>query len=109
VPFAAGSAELSPDESTALDRIVQLMKTVPNAALLIVGHADQTEATGEALALSDARARAVDQHLVAAGVPPARLSSRAVGADDLLTTGTDPTSLALNRRTEFVITGLFVG
>ena len=40
------------------------------------------------------------------GINPERLSSRAVGDTDLLTLNDDAASLALNRRTEFVLYGL---
>ena len=40
------------------------------------------------------------------GISPERLSSRAVGDTDLLTLNDDAASLALNRRTEFVLYGL---
>ena len=44
--------------------------------------------------------------MVSKGVSPSRLSSRAVGDNDLITLNDDAASLALNRRTEFVLYGL---
>ena len=52
------------------------------------------------------RADAVVAYMVSQGIDPARLSSRAVGENDLLTLNDDAAALALNKRTEFVLTGL---
>ncbi len=72
----------------------------------MIGHADQRGSPEANFAISEARARAVVNYLVAHGVAPDRLSSRAVGANDLLTLNSDATAFALNRRTEFVFYGL---
>ncbi|MEM8747350.1 MAG: OmpA family protein, partial [Actinomycetota bacterium] len=59
--------------------------------------------------LSTDRAQSVVDYLVFKGVEPERLSARAVGENDLLSMAEDMDSLALNRRTEFIITGLLLG
>jgi outer membrane protein OmpA-like peptidoglycan-associated protein len=59
--------------------------------------------------LSEERAQAVVSYLAGQGIDPSRLSSRAVGEADLITIADDDASLQLNRRTEFVFSGLLVG
>ena len=80
----------------------------PNTSLLVIGHADPSGTDIENYAISQARARSVVNYLASLGIEPARLASRAVGATDLLTTGTDSDSRNINRRVEFVIYGLLL-
>ena len=47
-------------------------------------------------------------YMVSQGIDPARLASRAVGENDLLTLNDDAAALALNKRTEFVLFGLLL-
>ena len=106
--FPGGSAVVLPAHALELDRVAKVMTALPKVSVLVIGHADQlgTEATN--FAISDERARAVVNYLVFVGVSAERLSSRAVGATDLLAVGNDAASLALNRRTEFIFYGLLI-
>ena len=107
--FPENSAEILPEHALELDRIVSIMQALPNISVVIVGHAD---ARGDELvnyAISDERARAVFNHLVAGGISPSRIASRAVGEEDLLTLNNDDAANELNRRTEVIFTGLLVG
>ena len=106
--FPEGSSEILPAHALELDRVVTIMKALPNISAVVVGHADQLGNDIRNYAISDARARAVVNYLFYLGVSPARLSSRAAGATDLLTAGNDAASLALNRRTEFIFYGLLI-
>ena len=58
--------------------------------------------------LAQRRADAVVAYLASLGIDGSRLSARSVGEADLLTVDDDEASLALNRRTEFIIYGLLV-
>lgn len=104
--FAEGSAQVAGAHAAELDRITAIMNSLPNVTVLIIGHADQIGSSTANYALSAQRAAAVVAYLVRSGVNPARLSSRAVGDTDLLTLNSDDASLALNRRTEFIIYGI---
>ena len=106
--FPERSSTILPAHAAELDRVANVMKALPNLTVLVVGHADQRGSETGNYAISDARARAVVNYLVYVGIAPSRLSSRAVGASDLLAAGDDATSLALNRRTEFIFYGLLV-
>ena len=107
--FPAGNADVLPDHGRELDRIGAVMNALPNTTVLVIGHADQRGSDAANFAVSEARARAVVSHLVDYGIDAARLSSRAVGEDDLLSLNDDETALELNRRTEFVIYGTLLG
>ena len=75
-------------------------------AVSIIGHADQIGSDAQNFKISAERAAAVVDYLVSKGVNPQRLASRAVGDTDLLTLNDDAASLALNRRTEIIFSGL---
>jgi outer membrane protein OmpA-like peptidoglycan-associated protein len=104
--FAEGSAKVAGAHAKELDRITAIMNALSNITVLIIGHADQIGSSTANYALSAQRAAAVVGYLVQSGINPARLSSRAVGDTDLLTLNSDAASLALNRRTEFIIYGI---
>jgi outer membrane protein OmpA-like peptidoglycan-associated protein len=107
--FPEGSAEIAPVHAAEIDRLVAVLQALPNVTALVIGHADQRGDDAVNYLLSAERADAVVDHLVARGIAPSRLASRAVGESDLLTLGDDDAALALNRRTEFVLTGLLLG
>jgi outer membrane protein OmpA-like peptidoglycan-associated protein len=106
--FPEGSAEILPAHALELDRVVNIMKALPNISVLVIGHADQRGDEAANFAISDERARAVLNYLLYLGISPTRLASRAAGETDLLTLAEDDTALELNRRTEFVFFGLLV-
>jgi outer membrane protein OmpA-like peptidoglycan-associated protein len=108
VRFPEASAEILPEHALELDRVVNIMKALPNISVLVVGHADQRGDDVTNFAISDERARAVVNYLLYLGIPPTRYSSRAAGESDLLADAEDPLSLALNRRTEFIFYGLLI-
>jgi outer membrane protein OmpA-like peptidoglycan-associated protein len=108
VRFAEESAEITPEHATQLDRLAAVMNATPNISVVVIGHADQRGSDTTNLALGQQRADAVVAYLTSLGIDGSRLSARSVGEADLLSTGDDEASLALNRRTEFVIQGLLV-
>ncbi|MGH9134942.1 MAG: OmpA family protein [Ilumatobacteraceae bacterium] len=106
--FPEASADILPAHAGEIDRIGAVMNALPNTSVLVIGHADQRGSDAANFAISEERARAVVSHLVASGIDASRLSSRAVGETDLLSLADDETAFELNRRTEFVISGLLV-
>lgn len=107
--FPAGSAEVLPPHAAELDRMATVMNALPNVTVLVIGHADQVGSEENNFAISEQRAQAVVHYLVGQGIDASRLSSRAVGESDLLSVADDETSLALNRRTEFIVYGALIG
>jgi len=108
VRFPPGSAIVEPPHALELERVANVMRALPNVTVLVIGHADQRGTEAANFAISDARARAVVNYLISVGIEADRLSSRAVGATDLLSIDDDETALALNRRTEFIFNGLLI-
>ncbi len=106
--FPEGSPTILPEHAAELDRVVAMMTALAHVNTLVIGHSDQRGDEATNFALSTDRARTVSDYIAAQGIDPFRLSSRGAGESDLLTLNNDRAALALNRRTEFVISGLFV-
>lgn len=106
--FPEGEDDITAEHAAQFDRVASVLAALPNVTAVVVGHADQRGDDATNLALSDQRARSVVNYLTYLGVAPTRLASRAAGESDLLTLADDDTSLALNRRTEFIFYGVLV-
>ena len=106
--FPEGSSEVLLEHAAELNRVVNVMNLLPKVSVLVIGHADQRGNDLQNFAISEARADAVVIYMASQGVDPSRMSSRAVGEADLLSINNDAASLALNRRTEFVLYGLLI-
>ncbi len=106
--FDEGLPTISLEYIAQLDRIASLMSSLPTITVEVIGHTDQTVDDDSNLDLSTERARLAADYIESQGIDPARLSSRGAGSDDLLTLNNDEAALALNRRTEFVVSGLLV-
>jgi outer membrane protein OmpA-like peptidoglycan-associated protein len=112
VLFAFGEHELLPEATQVLDDLAAVIAEVEGAAVQVNGHTDAVGSTEANQQLSERRAQAVVDHLVAAGVEADRLqpagfgesqpvapNARADGSDD-------PDGRARNRRVEVVIEGV---
>ncbi|WP_244238463.1 OmpA family protein [Corallococcus terminator] len=108
LPQSLGFEEMKPVPTkttlAGLDLIVDLLVRDPKARLRVEGHTDGREVPAPARqGLSDARARAVADLLIRAGVAPSRIEAVGVGdrspkAPNLIPRGRD-----LNRRVELVL------
>ena len=107
--FDSASAVVQGAHAAELDRVVNVMKGLPQVTALVIGHADQRGSEAANQQISEQRAAAVVDYMKSQGIDGSRLSSRAVGSSDLITLNNDEQALALNRRTEFVLYGLLIG
>ena len=97
-----------------LDKIANDWRGVSHLRLTAIGHSDQLliaarsrTAYADNYALSRARAEVVAKYLVERlNVDPSRVTIEGHGADEPLSSGHDPKSLALNRRVDIAIEGL---
>lgn len=112
VLFDFDEAELRPDAAEVLDRLVEVIEYAEGAPVRVEGHTDSVGSPAHNQQLSERRARAVVDHLVAAGVDPARLTAtghadtRPVAPNTHDDGSDDPEGRARNRRVEIVIEGL---
>ena len=73
VPFASGSAALGAGQMALLDEVVMAMDQAPTGRVLLTGHADRSGDPDRNLALSEQRAKAVRQYLLAHGISGERV------------------------------------
>jgi chemotaxis protein MotB len=115
VLFPPGSTDLSPAGQAQIRQIASVVREVAARippeipwVLRVDGHADRTPQRGPRFAsnweLSAARAIAVANLLIEAGLPPNRVAAAAFGEFQPLEPGDTPEALARNRRIELRLT-----
>lgn len=104
IQFETDKATIKPESSALLDEITQVITDNPQIRRLsIEGHTDSTGSNAHNQALSEQRAAAVQDYLIAHGIAGDRLSSRGWGENRPLEDNTTPEGREANRRVEFVI------
>ena len=105
VGFDAGKASLQPGAMTAIDRLVQLLNVYPERSVRIEGH---TDSVGDAAAnqkLSERRAAAVRDALLARGIDAARVEAVGFGAGRPVADNSTESGRQKNRRIDIVLSG----
>jgi len=80
VTFPQGSSSLNQEAKGALIEAVRELKTNTRWHVLVAGFTDNRGETGNAAALSRARAEAAKSYLVSQGIPAERISIQALGS-----------------------------
>ncbi|MFT4686205.1 MAG: outer membrane protein OmpA-like peptidoglycan-associated protein, partial [Neolewinella sp.] len=101
VLFSSGSAELLPVSSDELDRLAELLTKASDLSVEIVGHTDNIGGEVSNQQLSQQRAAAVKDYLIANGIAEARISTRGIGKAKPIDTNDTEEGRARNRRTTF--------
>lgn len=101
--FDVNRFELKEESSTELDNIVQLLKENPSLKIQINGHTDNVGKPADNLKLSNNRANAVIQYLIAKGIEAKRLSAKGWGETQPLADNASEAGRAQNRRTEMKV------
>lgn len=101
VQFETGKATLKPESNQVLDQIVQIMERYPGYKLRISGHTDNVGEEQSNQLLSEERAKACYQYLIAKGVEPGRVSHQGFGESRPIATNQSSAGRSLNRRVEF--------
>jgi outer membrane protein OmpA-like peptidoglycan-associated protein len=106
VPFELGRARLLKAGEFVLDDVVDVLLQNPQLGTVVVeGHSDGTGDRGTNNDLSQKRAEAVVEYLIAHGVPAARLRAQGFGGERPIASNDTEDGRAKNRRVEFVIVG----
>ena len=99
--FESGTARFAGESAARVDEIAALLLEHPGVRVEIEGHTDASGPARDNLALSQRRANAVRDALVAAGVPRDRLVAYGYGEGVPLVDNSTPEGRAQNRRIEF--------
>ncbi|HEU4581343.1 MAG TPA: OmpA family protein [Polyangiaceae bacterium] len=104
VSFASGKATLMPSARNRIQQVAEALKQGDASSKIIVeGHTDATGSTQKNLQLSQHRADAVRQSLIAQGVPADRVEAVGFGESKPVADNASPSGRATNRRVEIVV------
>lgn len=112
--FAFGSAELTEEGKGRLAEVAQMLKGAQDPRIQVTGYTDPIGSEQYNLKLSQRRAQAVKDYLVAAGVPADAIVAQGKGETNLVVncpgkrTAEQISCLAPNRRTEIEISAVKV-
>lgn len=101
--FATDSFMVRPDQRYNLQAIAQNLVRYPKSRIEIVGHTDSDGEAAYNQALSERRAIAVRDVLMASGVPAARLSAYGRGEEQPVASNLTAAGKQQNRRVEIII------
>ncbi|MCH7501747.1 MAG: OmpA family protein [Proteobacteria bacterium] len=101
VGFRQSSVEIRTSSYAVLDRLVDFTHDCRDSTIAITGHSDATGNDAFNTSLSLARAQAVENYLVRAGVEPGHLSAAGAGSSVPIADNSTPRGRSLNRRIEF--------
>ncbi len=101
--FRVGSAQLSADAAALLDEAIEILTDNSTTVLTVAGHTDDVGGDNDNLALSEARAQAVVDYLVAGGIDAARLTAVGYGESRPIAGNDTAEGRSRNRRIEFVV------
>jgi outer membrane protein OmpA-like peptidoglycan-associated protein len=103
--FETAKFDLKPESKAELDKLVGFLKLNPTLKIEIGGHTDNVGDKKMNLTLSENRAKAVSDYLIANGTDSKRLTYKGYG-DTMPTVENDSDEhRAMNRRTEFKVIG----
>ena len=103
--FDIGKSSLRAESNGELDRLVKLLKDVPNLKIEISGHTDNTGSANLNETLSQQRAESVVTYLKNKGITPNRLTAKGYGSSKPVSSNSTEDGKQQNRRTEFEIKG----
>jgi outer membrane protein OmpA-like peptidoglycan-associated protein len=112
VLFDTAQADLKPGAASTIDRLAQFMQEYPERAVRIEGHTDSRGSDETNQVLSERRANAVRDALLARGVAANRIVAMGMGEAYPIASNDTTAGMQQNRRVEIVISdesGAFAG
>lgn len=105
INFDFGKATIRPDSKPIIDQIVEMLKTNPGLQLSVEGHTDNVGDSAANIVLSENRAKAVKEAIVAQGIEAKRMSTKGCGENKPVADNSSEEGRAKNRRVELVKVG----
>jgi OOP family OmpA-OmpF porin len=102
INFESGKSDIKAESQPVIDQIVQLLKENPTLKISIEGHTDNVGAAASNQSLSEKRAKAVMDAVIAKGIDKSRLTSKGYGQTKPLMDNSTEDGKAKNRRVEIV-------
>ena len=99
--FDINSAEVKSEAYPMLNEAILIMKKTPDLKVEIDGHTDSTGTAAYNLILSEKRAQAIKDFMVARGIDPKRLTTKGFGFTKPAASNDTKEGRAKNRRVEF--------
>lgn len=102
IKFDVAKASIKPESMGTINYVVKMMTDHPELNFSVEGHTDSDGESASNQKLSEARAKAVTDTMISAGISADRLSSKGYGETKPMTSNDTPEGKAQNRRVEFV-------
>ena len=109
VLFDTGKADLQSDARIALAKLTGIVLNYPSLRLAIEGYTDSTGGADFNQALSEKRADAVRDYLVAQGLDAGSLTAQGYGMADPVADNSTAQGRQKNRRVEIIVSGEVIG
>lgn len=103
--FETNKYDLKPESEVELGKLIAFLKNNPTVKIELSGHTDNQGTPQSNIILSENRARAVYNYLIAHSIDANRLTYKGYGQTRPIATNDTPEGRQLNRRTEMKITG----
>jgi outer membrane protein OmpA-like peptidoglycan-associated protein len=101
--FNTASYDLLPASNAELEKLVQLLRTNATLRIELGGHTDNVGADAANMTLSDQRAQAVRDFVIAQGIDASRITAKGYGETKPVATNDTEEGRAQNRRTEVTV------
>ena len=102
INFETGKSDIKSDSQVIIDQIAQMLKDNPTLKISIEGHTDNVGSTTSNQTLSENRAKAVMNALIAKGIDKSRLSFKGFGSTKPMVDNGTEEGKAKNRLVEIV-------
>jgi OOP family OmpA-OmpF porin len=102
INFETGKATIKPESQTIVDQIAEMLKSDATLKVSIEGHTDNVGTPAANKALSENRAKAVMNAIIAKGIDKSRLSAKGWGQEKPVADNASEEGKAKNRRVEIV-------
>jgi outer membrane protein OmpA-like peptidoglycan-associated protein len=109
VLFATGKYDLKPDAQVKLAKVSGILQAYPGLKVQVEGYTDNVGGPAYNQKLSENRAQAVGNFLIAQGVPFANVTATGFGENDPKADNSTSAGRAQNRRVQLVVSGQAIG